>query len=426
VRAVLADGYREIPLWQVDAGTPAVDAHPLPATCDVAVVGGGYCGMAAARELADRGRAAVVLEAGDLHTGASTRNGGMVIPELKAGPTKLEQRYGSLGRRMYDAVNEAFDDVEKIVAESPIDCRYQRSGLLLLAHHPRLVGPLRDLAREHASHGEAVHFVERDDLASEIGSDVYFGGMVFERTGGLQPARFHATLVRRALDSGVDVHEHTAALALDRETGGFVVHTSRGPLRARDVFVATNAYADDLLPELRRRVLPFGSYIIATEVLDPGLAREVSPRNRMLVDSKQFLYYWRLSADGRMVFGGRKSAVPTSIAESRDFLYESMIRVHPQLAGVAVEHAWGGFVAMTLDRMPHIGQIRDVWFATGCNGSGVALNTWMGRRVAATICGDVRPPFAELPFRSIPLHRVRNAYLPVVGAFFGARDRFGV
>jgi glycine/D-amino acid oxidase-like deaminating enzyme len=426
VTARLADGYRETPLWHVDAATPAIEDRPLPATCDAVVVGGGYCGMSAARELAARGRTAVVLEAGDLHTGASTRNGGMVIPELKAGPTKLEQRYGSLGRRMYDAVNEAFDDVEKIVAESPIDCQYQRSGQLLLAHHPRLVGSLRALAREHASHGEAVHFVERDDLPSEIGSDAYYGGVVFERTGGVQPARFHATLARRALDAGAEIHGHTTALTLDRETSGFVVRTSRGTLRARDVFVATNAYADDLLPELRRRVLPFGSYIIATEVLDPALAREVSPRDRMLVDTKQFLYYWRLSADGRMVFGGRKSAVPTSIAESRDFLYESMIRVHPQLTGVAVEHAWGGFVAMTLDRMPHVGQMRDVWFATGCNGSGVALNTWMGRRVAATICGEARPPFADRPFRPIPLQRMRNAYLPMVGAYFGARDRFGV
>jgi len=175
-------------------------------------------------------------------------------------------------------------------------------------------------------------------------------------------------------------------------------------------------------------VVPVGSYIIATEVLDPALARDISPRDRMLVDTKNFLFYWRLSPDGRVLFGGRRSLAPATIPEARDFLYESMLQVHPQLAGVALEFAWGGNVAVTYDRMPHFGRVptgdaEGAIFATGCNGSGVALNSWLGVRAAAVVEGEASPSFAEIPFPAVPLHAARSAYLPVVGQWFGWQDR---
>ncbi len=186
----------------------------------------------------------------------------------------------------------------------------------------------------------------------------------------------------------------------------------------------TNAYTDGVLPDLRRRVLPVGSFIIATEVLDADLARAVSPRHRMFVDTKSFLFYWRLTADGRMVFGGRRSLAPSTIEQARDFLYTQMVKVHPQLAGVAIDFAWGGNVAITLDRLPHVGRSGGAWYATGCNGSGVALNTWMGGRLASVLCGDGElPSFARLRHRPIPAWRLRAAYLPLVGAWFHWHDR---
>lgn len=427
---VLSPTYAESVLWQEQAPAPAVPTAALPRDADVVVIGAGYAGLSAARELAARGRAVVVLDKEPIGWGASTRNGGMVIPELKAGPASLVAAHGSLGERLYAEVNEAFDHVEALVAgpdgSGTIECDYRRTGQLYLAHAERLVPYLQGIAREHGDErGEPVHFVPREQLADEIGSTAYHAGVVYERTGGIHPARFHAGLAELALAAGAELHGSTpATLVTRRAGGGFRVVTPAGVVDAADVLVLTNAYADGVLPALRRRVLPIGSFIIATEVLDPALARSVSLRDRMLVDTKNFLFYWRLTPDGRVLFGGRRSMASSTVTQARDFLYESMVAVHPQLRGVAVDRAWGGYVAITLDRLPHVGEIDGVTYATGCNGSGVALNSWLGARVAQHLCGDApRSAFAQLRHRPIPLHRWRRAYLPLVGQWFRWQDR---
>ena len=443
--APLAPDFAEAVLWQQQAAAdPGAAADPertapggrdLPDRADVIVVGAGYAGVSAARELAAAGRDVLVLDAHPVGWGASTRNGGMVIPELTSGPAALERSLGPLGRRLYAEVNEAFDHVEELTAGSTpqIACDYQRTGQLYLAHAERLVPALQATAREHGDElGEAVRFVPRAELGAEVGSLAYHGGVVFERTGGLHPARFHRGLVAGARDAGARIVGGARVRSIARRGGaeaGHRVAAEVGPgtireIDAGEVVVCTNAYADDAVPALARRVLPVGSFIIATEVLDPELARSVSPRGRMLVDSKNFLFYWRLTPDGRVVFGGRRSLARSTLAQAREFLYASMVAVHPQLAGVAVARAWGGDVAVTLDRLPHVGRIDGAWYATGCNGSGVALNTWLGMRIGRHLVGDGPPPaFAELRHRPIPLHRWRRLFLPAVGLFYRWQDR---
>jgi glycine/D-amino acid oxidase-like deaminating enzyme len=435
VTALLAPDYREAVLWQeqvgpADAGETGPQPPPaLPADADAVVVGAGYAGVSAARELAAAGRSVVVLDARPVGWGASTRNGGMVIPELKAGPAALERAHGPLGRRLYREVNEAFDHVESLVAgpEPVIACDYERTGQLYLAHAARMVPGLRAMAREHADDlGEPVRFVPRDELGAEVGSTAYHGGVVFERTGGLHPARFHAGLEAAARTAGATLVGSTRVTAVGpRPAGaGLRVATERGPIEAGAVVVCTNAYADAAVPTLARRVLPVGSFIIATEPLDPELARSVSPRRRMLVDSKNFLFYWRLTPDGRVLFGGRRSLAPTTVARARDFLYDAMVRVHPQLIGVRVARAWGGSVAITLDRLPHVGRVGGAWYVAGCNGSGVALNTWLGASIGRHLVDEApAPAFAELRHRPIPLHRLRRAWLPAAGLWLRWQDR---
>ncbi len=443
-RAPVAAGYREVPLWL--AGTPldgpraaAAPVAELPRRADVVVVGAGYCGAAAAWQLAARGRTVVALEAGPFGAGASARNGGMVLPELKLGPRALNRRYGPLGGELADAAVAAFDLIEDLAAGPDgtgvpaIDCDYARTGALVVARHPEQLPALRAMAAElPADLGLPARFLLRDELRSELASDAFVGGVRLERAGGLQPAKLYAGVLAAARAAGAELHDHTRALVVQSLPGTgsngdrFRVFTTRGPIEAADVFVATNAYTDDLVPALARRVLPVGSFIIATEVLDPALRAELIPHGRMVFDTRHLLSYWRLSPDGRMVFGGRASLVPTSVSRARDVLYREMVRVHPQLDGVPVEYAWGGNVAVTRDRLPHCGRIGGVAFATGCNGSGVALATWFGFAAAAWLTGAAAPPaFAQLPFPVIPLHGMRDAYLPLAGEGLRLLDRLG-
>lgn len=412
---------------------PAATLGSPPDEVDVVVVGAGYCGVRAATGLAARGKRVAVLEADALGTGASTRNGGMVIPELKVGLRKLAQRYGPLGADLVDSVFAAFALVEKLVAENNIDCDYRRTGGLLLAHHHAQVSHLQEEVSEWRDDlGEEAQFLSRDELAAEIGTDQYFGGLLVERTGGLQPAKYHAGLVQLALNAGAKIYEHQRVREIRVDgNGNYRVATGTTTVRAREVFLATNAFADGIAPYLAGRVLPMGSFIIATEVLAPELAAACIPNGRMVYDTKNFLFYWRLSPDGRMVFGGRTSLATTTVAEARDVLYQELLRVHPQLAGVALDYAWGGNVAITFDRLPHCGRVPlahggTAAFATGCNGTGVALATWFGEQAAAWLSGEIAPPpFSQLPFPKIPLPALRNFYLPAVGTWFHWRDQVG-
>ena len=189
------------------------------------------------------------------------------------------------------------------------------------------------------------------------------------------------------------------------------------------MLLATNGYSDGLVPSIRRRIIPIGSYIIATEPLSDDRARSAIPNRRMLFDSKNFLYYWRLSSDNRMLFGGRASFAPTTIAKARDWLYAALIRVHPQLAGIMVEHAWGGNVGFTFDRLPHIGCIEGITYALGYCGTGVAMSTYFGQLAADWIAGGELPDCWQRAFPGLPLYRETPWFLPAVGWYYAALDR---
>jgi glycine/D-amino acid oxidase-like deaminating enzyme len=399
----------------------------LPREVDVVVVGAGYTGLGAATELARLGRSVLVLEKHELGFGASTRNGGMIHPGVKLELDELFRKLGPLGRRVYEFTVEAFLAAEELFREEDLDCDYGRSGHLYLASRPSHVASLRSIERLYRERlGQGATFVPRDSLREEIGSDAFHGGVVVELSGGLDPARFHAGLASIAIRSGIRIAEDTPALGLrPRAREGFDVETSRGVVRARNVLVATNGYRDDLMPWLRRRVVPIGSYIIATERLDPVPASELNPKGRMYFDSKNFLNYWRLSPDGRMLFGGRASFAPTTIAEARDTLYGQMLEVHPQLEGIGVERAWGGKVGFTFDRIPHAGVRDGVHFATGYCGTGVALASYLGRCLGAWVAGGKPPPVAEAPFPPLPGGGAAERLLPFAGLYYQLRDRIG-
>ncbi len=428
---------RETNFWLETVSEPAQGAKsPLPETVDVAVIGAGFCGLSAARALANRGVRVAVLEAETLGWGASCRNGGMVLTGMKLPVATLIARYGrDTVQRMYAASLQSIDLVERIVNEERIDCAFSRCGHLEVAckasHFVAYAAAAAGIRREF-SHD--LRIVPKNELHKEIGSDIYYGGMVDETSAGLNPAQYVNGLAKAAQRAGACVYDHTRVTDVKPEAANgihrFRISTSRGSLLAREVLLATGAYTTSATPALRKKVIPIGSYIIATEVLPIDLARELSPRNRMIYDSKHFLYYYRLTPDNRMLFGGRAAFFPESentVRESAELLRQGMRNVYPQLRDTRVEFVWGGTLDFTFDVMPHSGKLDAMHFAVGFAGHGVAAATWMGTKLADTICGDSNDnPFSSISFPGAPLGlRSGNTWaLPLAGMYYRLLDYF--
>ena len=423
--------------WATTVDSPAVaESCELPETVDVAVIGAGYCGLSAGRTLAKRGVSTAVLEAETLGWGASSRNGGMVLTGMKLPAPTLIKRYGmETVRRMYAASLETIDCVEQIVREEKIDCNFSRCGHLEVAcKQAHFDGYEETAALTRREFHHELGIIPKSELRREIGSDIYFGGMVDEASAGLNPARYVAGLARAAQRAGACLFDHTRVTSVELETnkgaGKFRVRTSRGVITARDVILASGAYTAEATPALRKKIIPIGSYIIATEVLPADLARELSPRNRMIYDSKHFLYYYRLTPDNRMLFGGRAAFFPeteNTVRQSAEILRRGMIGVYPQLRDAKVEYVWGGTLDFTLDVMPHAGKIDGMYFAAGFAGHGVAAATWFGTKLAGLICGEPNDiPFDGLKFPAAPLGlRSGNTWaLPLAGAWYRILDFF--
>jgi glycine/D-amino acid oxidase-like deaminating enzyme len=428
---------RETNYWLETVSAPAKCLRePPPESVDVAVVGSGFCGLSAARALAKRGVRVAVLEAETLGWGASCRNGGMVLTGMKLPVPTLISRYGREAvRRMYAASLESIDLVEQIVKEEGIDCSFSRCGHLEVAckaaHFNAYEEAAAGIRREF---GHELRVIPKSELSQEIGSDIYFGGLVDETSAGVNPAQYVTGLAAAAQRAGACLYDRTRVLDVKPETNNstrrFQVTTERGTLSAREVLLASGAYTTSASPALRKKVIPIGSYIIATEVLPDDLARELSPRNRMIYDSKHFLYYYRLTPDNRMLFGGRAAFFPESestVRKSAELLRQGMVQVYPQLRDTKVEFVWGGTLDFTLDVMPHAGTIDGMHFAVGFAGHGVAAATWMGAKLAAVICGEPDDnPFSKIPFPGAPIGlRSGNTWaLPLAGMYYRVLDFF--
>jgi glycine/D-amino acid oxidase-like deaminating enzyme len=411
-------------LWAREAPISTAPIEPLPAEADVVVVGSGYTGVAAARELARRGREVLVLEQGAIGAGASTRNAGFAHAGVRRSLPELRRRFGdALGRELYRDTVAALDHVGAIVDEARIDCDLERRGYLYLAQRPRRARRLRDAQAALAEAGHQATLLGPADVGREAGTDGYAGGLLLDDAASLHPARFLAGLVADAGRRGARLSAHTPVTALrPRAAGGVEVSTPRGVVRAGHVLVATDGYTAGLLPFLRRRIIPIDSFLLATEPLSAELQRQVSPRGHLCLETKNFLCYWRVSRDGRLVFGGRASFAPTSVERAAAWLQERLGRAYPVLADTPVAAAWGGKTGFSFDQLPHVGRVGDITYAVAYCGGGVALATWFGTRSAAWIDGEPAPPFARIPFPVVPLFSGRPWFLPIVGLAFGLQD----
>ncbi len=417
--------------WHTTASMPDdSNLTPLPAKVDVAIIGGGYTGLSAARTLARRGVNVAVLEAETIGWGASSRNGGMTLTGLKVAMQTVIKRYGrDVARQLFQCSVDSVDTVEQIVRDENIECGFARYGHLLTAskpgHYEAFKGEVDFMAKEF---NHAVRLVPQNQLRDEIGSSIYHGALVDEVSGGLNPAQYVTGLARAAEKAGATLHARARVNSLERSGTRFFIQTERGKLEAGSVLVGTSGYTGRVTQQLQKKIIPIGSFIIATERLSDELAHELSPKNRMIFDSMHYLNYFRLW-DNRMIFGGRAAFFPenkNTIAQSADILRREMVEVYPQLKDAKVEYVWGGTLDFAFDMMTHVGEQDGVYYSLGYAGHGVAMATYLGKTVAeAMLNGNIREhPFAQFAFPGAPLGLYNGTpwFLPFAGAWHKILD----
>jgi glycine/D-amino acid oxidase-like deaminating enzyme len=423
-----AQAFKTTPWWWEAAEPPPPDDAPLPDTAEVVIIGGGYTGLSCALTLARLGTTALVLDAERIGFGASSRNGGMVSGGLKIAGNNFAKLGPERTDRLLREAAGSLNFIEELIAREEIDCAYRRTGRFVAAWTPKHHAAMEKRAPSLADlTGGAVRMLSRAEMPQELGTTRYHGGMVVEAAGGLHPARYVQGLARAASRAGARLHGGVRVTAIARERDGFRLHTNRGELRARAVLSATNGYSlGGPNPWLARRLIPVGSYIIATEALPEPTMRKLFPNGRMISDSRRVLNYFRPSPDGtRVLWGGRASFGPTTPELAAPVLHRMMTDVFPELATTRITHSWTGNVAFTFDFLPHLGVHDGVHFAAGCQGSGVAMQTWLGHQVALKMLGRGNAPsaFDGLDFPTMPFYAGNPWFLPIVGEWYRLRDR---
>ena len=419
--------FKALPYWWEAHMPSALPEISLPRETQVVIVGAGYAGLSAALELAVLGLDCLVLDTNEPGFGASTRNGGMVSGGVNVGKRYISKPMPAdkAAPFMADAA-DAFTLIEDLITKEKIDCGWTKAGYFLGAwcqsHYDDMAKKVEAL---NAAAKSDCFLVPQERQREEIGSDYYRGGMVVGRAAHIHPALFFKGLLGLCQKRGVKIASRTPVTKLTQTATGWSVETPRGTITAGDVIIATNGYTGDITPQLKRRVVPVGSYIIATEELPPDLAASLSPKNRSIADTRRVLTYYRMSPDKkRLIFGGRAKFGHTDPVDTAPILYQFMMDRYPQLKGVTITHAWTGNVAFTMDEMPHMGKFDNLHYALGCNGSGIAMMTYLGQQTARKVAGKSNRvcAFDRPEFPDHPLYNGSTWFLPLVGRYFRTRD----
>lgn len=419
------------PSWYAATATPAPARPPLDgdATCDVCVVGAGYTGLSAAIHLARQGRRVIVLDAHRVGWGASGRNGGQLHTGQRRDQETLEAWYGEeRARALFALAEESKREVKNLIAEFAIDCDWH-DGLIHAIHKQSWVGAIeREVEHLVERYGyQGTSLLDRDTLATAIGTDVYLSGWRDGTAGHLHPLNYCLGLARAAESLGVVIHEDTRADRVDTHKGRRPrVRTAAGTVVADDVVLACNGYIDGLDREVSARVMPIHNYILATEPLGER-ADALIPGREAVADTRFVVHYWHLSADGRMIFGGGENYGQRTPPDIAVFVRNHMRRIYPQLATSRIDYAWGGTLAVTMNRMPYFRRLKPgLYTAAGYSGHGLAIATLAGRLIGEAICGDSSrfDVMAAIPagkFPGGPLFRLPTLVLAM--SWFALRDR---
>ena len=397
---------------------------------DVAVVGAGFTGLSAALALAKKGANVVVLEADRVAGAASGRNGGMCNNGFAQDYAGMCAKFGrERANLLYRAFDAGVDLVEKIVTDEGIDCHFARVGKLKLAAKP---AHYDKIARSQALLAQEIdpetRMVPQSEMRAEIGSDRYFGGMLYEKSANMHMGMYGQGLAEAAARHGATIHEYNPLTGIRRLTGN--VHeltTPHGSVRANQVLLATGTSQVGPLSWFRRRIVPVGAYLIATEPLPVELLDRLTPHRRNTTDTRNFVSYFRTSPDNRIIFGGRarfsSRSDSSSDAKSGAILRHSIALVFPELAETRIDYCWGGLVDMTQDRLPRAGERNGVFYSMGYSGHGTHMATYMGAIMAEVLDGRAElNPWRDFDWPAIPGYFGKPWFLPFVGAYYRYQD----
>lgn len=403
---------------------------PVEGKADVAIIGGGYTGMSAAIALAKRGASVVVLEAGEVASEASGRNGG----QCNAGTA---HDYGALSDALgrdramayYRAHVDAVDSVERLTLEEGIDCAFNRCGRLKLAAKPAHYEKFaRAYERLVAEVDPNVSLISPERIGDEIGSDKFFGGLLQKTSAQLHSGRLGIGLAEAAARKGARIFEQALVSDVARQSDGqWLVTTPRGAVIAKQVLIATGgAPFAGPFNWFRRRIVTVGSFVVATEPLPAPLLAQLFPHRRNYVTSKNIGNYFRLTDDHRLIFGGRARFAMSndkSDVKGGHILQKTMTDLFPALADVKIDHVWGGNVDLTADRLPRAGEHDGLFYAMGYSGHGVQMSVHMGEKMAAVMDGHPDAnPWRDLDWPSVPGHFGKPWFLPFVGLYYRFQD----
>lgn len=418
-----------------DFGLWGATAEPVPPTAalpgdrhaDVAIIGAGYTGLSTALHLAELGISGICIDSQEPGFGASGRNGGQVLPGFKLYPDQLVERYGEeRGHAMAAFGAGIADRLFALVARHGIACDARQNGWVHAGHHVSKLAEQRWKHDQWASRGANVEWLDKAAIAQQVGSEVYEGGWLDRRAGTVQPLSFARGLARVAMAKGAAIHSSTRAHALQRDGDGWRISSSTGTIRARHVVLATNGYTGRLLPRLAGTLVPVDSAQVATAPLHEAQRQRILPVIACVSDTRRSLLYFRSTADGRLVMGGRGGILFRTDASHFARLERATHLIFPELEGTPFTHRWAGTLAVTMDHMPHLHEPEPGLIASlGCNGRGVAYSTAMGEVIAQRIANGNwdSAPMPVMPITPMPFAPLRRIGAAVVAGWYGWRDR---
>ncbi|MGI9311788.1 MAG: NAD(P)/FAD-dependent oxidoreductase [bacterium] len=453
---IFTHDYQSTPYWWQRTPRPSQCGDAPPQSADVVVIGSGYTGLSAAIQTARGGRRTVVVDSEAAGWGCSSRNGGQVSPSIKPPYHLLAKRLGApAATRILREGNNALAWIEAFIADHDIACDYRKVGRFHGAHSPAAFAQLRRaIAALPSELGIDAYPLARTDQHSEVASDLYHGGVIYPHHACIDPARYHRGLLECAQAAGCEIISHCRVDSIQRRGGttfsggarhdnterdgasrgsairnttrnNLEVRTTKGSIVARDVIVATSGYTGGITPWQRRRIIPVGTYVIATEPLPSGTLERLLPRNRVVTDTRRMVMYYRACPERRrLLFGGRVCLRETDPRRSAPRLRRQMLRLFPELEAARISHSWMGFVGFTFDQLPHSGARDGLHYSLGYCGSGISLSSYLGMKTGLKVLGDPGGATALDPLRfpARPYYRRTPWFLAPALLYYRWRD----